>query len=79
VVFLPIREQEAAERQRKAGKEGGRGRKKNLTQKIGEGLDRHEREAAAQAAKKTGANRQYVAAAKKLQEEDHAFCWLIPC
>ncbi len=69
VLMLPILEEEAAERMAQGQKEGGRGHKKNSTQKVGESLDRHAGEAAAEAAKMTGANRQYVADAKKLKEK----------
>ena len=75
---LPFFEAEAAERQKAAGRqqasrgaEGGRGNKKPLTQKVGEGVsDRHDREAEAQAAQHAGTNREYVHMAKKLKEED---------
>ncbi len=83
VLMLPILEEEAAERQAEAGKrggEGGRGNKKTLTQKVEYGFpdrdedkaktaDRNQKTAAAEAAKMTGANRQYVADAKKLKEK----------
>lgn len=55
------------------GKAGGRGRKKNPPQKVGEGSgskDKHDGEVAQQAAKLLGTNRQYVTEAKRIREED---------
>ena len=62
-----------AEVREKVGKgsdgSGGRGRKKNPTQKIEEGLsDRNERSTDATRAKAVGTNRQYVADCRKLEE-----------
>jgi N6-adenosine-specific RNA methylase IME4 len=78
VEMLPLLEEEAAKRQATAGreqaargKEGGRGKQKPLTQKVEQGVsERNEQSAAAVAAATTGTNRQYVADAKKLKEED---------
>jgi N6-adenosine-specific RNA methylase IME4 len=71
--FMPQLKKEAVERQ-KTGKgsdgSGGRGRKRNPTQKVGEGFDRHTGEVVEQAAKMVGINRQYIADAKKIKEED---------
>jgi hypothetical protein len=71
VVLMPFLEQEAAERQVAAGKqqaargaEGGRGKKKPLTQKVESRVsERNETTAAAVAAATVGTNRQYVAEA----------------
>jgi hypothetical protein len=53
------------------GKAGGRGRKKKLTQNVGEGLpDRHAGEAAEQVARVAGTNREYVAIADRIRRED---------
>ena len=76
VLMLPILEQEAAERQaagqKHGGETGGRGRAKSNSspQKVGGSYpDRHAGEAVAEAAKMTGANRHYVAEAKRLKKE----------
>lgn len=55
------------------GKAGGRGRKKNLPQIVGEGLGsggKHNGEAAQQVAKALSTNRQYVTEAKRIRDED---------
>jgi hypothetical protein len=66
---------EAAARQRTGkssdGKAGGRGRKKNLPQKVGEGKsDKHAGEADEQLARAAGTNRQYVADARAIQAKN---------
>jgi hypothetical protein len=63
--MLPLLEEEKA-KQRKATQ----GRPKKLTQKIESVSDRNEQTAAAEAAAITGTNRQYVADAKQLKEDD---------
>jgi len=45
---------EARQRQKEAGKQGGRGKKKNLPKIIGEGFERHERETDTQLARAAG-------------------------
>jgi hypothetical protein len=78
VVLLPYLEQEAAQRQAAArreqadrGKEGGRGHQKPTSQKVDSTVSEgNEGKAAAVAT--VGTNRQYVADAKKLNEEDLA-------
>lgn len=61
----------AKTRQKAAGKEGGRGRKKNLPQNFGEGLETaHERETDHQIAKAAGTNREYVRQTDKMAEEN---------
>ena len=52
------------------GKKGGRGNQKPSTQKVESRVSVNESEAAAVAASTTGTNRQYVAEAKKLKEEN---------
>ena len=59
---------EARQRQKEAGKQGGRGRKKNLPKIIGEGFERHERETDTQLARASGTNPQYLRDARKLVE-----------
>ena len=74
VEALPFLKEEAAQRQKCGfsadGTAGGRGRKKNLGQKIDEGLDPNAGRATQQAAALFGTNRQYVADAEKLAKED---------
>jgi hypothetical protein len=65
VVLLPYLEQEAAERYQATV-----GRPKKSSQKVDSISDRNEGKAAAVAAATVGTNRQYVADAKKLKEED---------
>src|SRR5271163_3398742 len=55
-------EKTAAERQAATRAKPGERADRRATQKFGERSDHHEGEAAAKAAKMTGANRQYVAA-----------------
>ena len=65
--MLPILEQEAAERQKQgrgSDGSGGRGHKKNPTQKVEYGLDRNERTAAAE--KLRGAEGPRIGILKKL-------------
>ena len=45
---------EARQRQKEAGKQGGRGKKKTLPKIIGEGFERHERETDTQLARASG-------------------------
>lgn len=75
--MLPLIEEEAAKRQqhgqKQGGKTAGRGRAKadSYSQKTdSSNSERNEGKAAAEAAATTGTNRQYVAEAKKLKEED---------
>ena len=74
---LPLLEKEA-EARKKTGKSadgqgGGRGKKKNLTQKVGGGLepkDKHSGEAAEKAAQIFGVSRVYIGDAKKVKEKN---------
>jgi len=68
-VFLSLeRGAEARQRQKEAGKQGGRGKKKNLPQKIPEGFRSYERETDTQLARAAGTNRTYLRDARKLVE-----------
>ena len=58
--------EEAAARKSAGGKVAGKGRPKQLTQTIGEAIDRHSRETNATRAKAAGTNRRYLEAADDL-------------
>jgi N6-adenosine-specific RNA methylase IME4 len=70
-VYAPVKE--AAQEREKSGKgidgSGGRGKKRNPTQQIGEGLDHHKRETADIRARIAGTNRTYINFADKLVAE----------